>query len=101
MSFFGNLFITLGQLARLTISVLELLIILQVVLSWLGARLPLNQLSRLFYAATEALYRPVRALIPTRFGNLDIAPLIVLAGLFLLDSWLVGSLIHWGYHLAG
>ncbi len=97
----GNLLIILGQLARFAIELLEVLIILQVVLSWLGVRLPLNQMTRLFYALTEAVYRPVRAVIPTLFGGFDIAPLVALAGLYAIDRWLVDSIIRFGYQLSG
>ncbi len=97
----GNLLIALGQLASFAVSSLELLILLHVILSWLGARLPLNQLTRLFYAVVDAVCRPIRAAIPTQFGGFDFAPLIALAALFMVDRWLLGSIIRWGYQLAG
>ncbi|MFB0516574.1 MAG: YggT family protein [Candidatus Neomarinimicrobiota bacterium] len=97
----GHLLIILGRIVSLAISILEVLIIVQVVLSWLGVRLPLNQLTRLFYALTDAVYRPVRAVIPTLFGGLDISPLIALAGLYAIDRWLVSAIIRMGYRLAG
>ncbi len=101
MYFFGNLLVALGQLTRLAIGALELLIIAQVVLSWLSIDLPLNRVTRLFYALTEAVYRPIRAVIPTLFGGFDIAPLMVLAGLYAIDRWLVSSIIRLGYQLLG
>ncbi len=101
MYILGNLLVALGQLARLAIGVLELLIIVQAVLSWINVSLPLNQLTRLFYAVTEAVCRPIRAAVPPVFGGLDISPLIALAGLYLVDRWLVSSIIRLGYQLSG
>ena len=97
----GNLVILLGRLLHLLIQIVELLIILQVVLSWTGIRLPLNSLTRRYYALMEALYRPVRNMIPTVTGSLDFTPLIVLVGLYLVDRWLVSAIIQFGYRLTG
>ncbi len=97
----GNFLIVLGQLASFAIELLEVVIILQVVLSWLGVRLPLNQITRLFYALTEAVFRPIRAHIPSVIAGFDFSPLVALGLLFLIDRWLVGSLIRFGYQLSG
>ena len=90
-----------GQLAAVVINVLQLMIIIQVVMTWFGGGLPLNRLTRLLYAITEALYRPLRAFIPTTMGGLDLAPLAALAILYLVDRVLVSSIIQLGYRLAG
>jgi YggT family protein len=100
MYFLGNLLVALGQLTSLAIGALELLIIVHVVLSWLSIDLPLNRITRLFYAITEAVYRPIRAVVPVMLGGLDLSPLIALAGLYAIDRWLVSSIIRLGYQLA-
>ncbi len=101
MYIIGNLLIAVGQLLRLGIDGLQLLIFIQVVLSWLNVSLPLNTATRMLYAITEAIYRPIRKLIPTMMGGLDFTPLVALAALFLVDRWLVASLIRLGYQLGG
>lgn len=100
MDLFGSLIIALGRLARFGIDILQLIIIIQVVLSWVGASLPLNTCTRLLYAITEAIYRPIRAVIPTSFGAIDFTPLVALAGLHLIDSVVVSAIIRMGYQLA-
>lgn len=100
MPFVGNLLIVLGQLTGFAIEILQLLIIIQVILSWVNVSLPLNRVTRLFYAVTEAIYRPIRVVIPTLFGGLDFAPLAALAGLYFVDRWLVSFIIQLGYRLA-
>ena len=101
MYFLGNLLIVLGQLTRLAIEILELLIIIRVLMSWVRVNLPLNRLTRLFYAVTEALYRPVRAVMPVLLGGMDFTPLFALVGLYMIDRWLVSSIIRLGYQLSG
>ncbi len=101
MYFFGNLLVALGRLTSLAIGALQLLIIAQVVLSWLSVDLPLNRVTHLFYAITEAVYRPIRAVVPVMLGGLDLSPLITLAGLYMIDRWLVSSIIRLGYQLSG
>ncbi len=101
MYFFGNLLVALGRLASLAIGALELLIIAQVILSWLSVDLPLNRITRLFYALTEAIYRPIWSVVPVMLGGLDFSPLIALVGLYMIDRWLVSSIIRLGYQLSG
>jgi len=101
MSLFGNLLIVLGQLTRLAVEILELLIILRVLMSWVRVNPPLNRLTRLFYAVTEAIYRPVRAVMPVLLGGMDFTPLFALAGLYAIDRLLVSSIIRLGYQLSG
>ena len=76
--------IALLQIADLLLSVLQWIIIIQAVLSWLVAfnvvntnndfvRQVLFALSRM----TEPVYRPIRRVLPD-FGALDFSPLVVL-----------------------
>ena len=100
MDLLGNLIIALGRLARFGIDVLQLLIIIQAILSWVGASLPLNTFTRLLYAITETIYRPIRTAIPTCFGAIDFTPWVALAGLYLIDTKVVSAIIRMGYQLA-
>ena len=100
MDLLGNLLIAVGRLGRFGIDVLQLLVIIQSVLSWVGTSLPLNTFTRLLYAITEAIYRPIRAVIPTCSGAIDFTPLVALAGLYLIDSVVVSAIIRMGYQLA-
>lgn len=100
MYFLGNLLVALGQLTRLAVEILELLIILRVLMSWVRVNPPLNRLTHLFYAVTEALYRPVRAVMPVLLGGMDFTPFFALAGLYAIDRLLVSSIIRLGYQLA-
>ena len=73
-------------LSRL-IDVYIFIILAGVVLSWF--RLPdSNPLVQLIKQVTEPVYRAIRSIIPTQFGSIDLAPLLVIVALSLLQKLL-------------
>ena len=77
--------------------ILSIIIIVQVVISWLLAFGALNTRSdgvRAFAVALERLtapiYRPIRAMLPD-FGGLDFSPLVVLIAIQILRMLLGGA----------
>ena len=93
----GNLAILLAELLHGLIALLQLLVLIQVVLSWMAVGLPLNPLTRLFHTVVEALYRPIRSVVPTTMGGVDFAPMIALGLLYLVDTTLVSAMLSTGY----
>jgi YggT family protein len=88
--------IALVDIAKLLLSVLTWIIIIQVILSWLFAFNVLNIHSpgvRAFAVAldriTAPLYRPIRRLLPD-FGGIDFSPLVVLILIQVLQKLLTG-----------
>jgi YggT family protein len=88
--------IALVQIAKLLLSVLTWIIIVQVILSWLLAFNVLNASSggvRAFIVAldriTAPLYRPVRRLLPD-FGGIDFSPLVILILIQVINKLLDG-----------
>lgn len=88
--------IALIDIAKLLLSVLTWLIIIQVVLSWLLAFNVLNTSSagvRAFTLAldriTAPLYRPIRRIMPD-FGGIDFSPLVILILIQVLQKLLTG-----------
>lgn len=88
--------IALIDIAKLLLSVLTWLIIIQVILSWLLAFNVLNTSSagvRAFALAldriTAPLYRPVRRILPD-FGGIDFSPLVILILIQVLQKLLTG-----------
>lgn len=89
--------IALIDIAKLLLSVLTWLIIIQVVLSWLLAFNVLNTSSagvRAFALAldriTAPLYRPIRRIMPD-FGGIDFSPLVILILIQVLQKLLTGA----------
>lgn len=84
------------EIASYLLSLVSLVIIVQVILSWLLAFNILNTSSqgvRAFAVAldrlTAPLYRPIRRLLPD-FGGIDFSPLVVLIVIQVLQKLLTG-----------
>ena len=74
-------------LAKLT-HAYTIVLIVDIVLSWI--QLPAtNPLVQLIKSVTEPVYRRIRGMIPTRFGGLDFAPLILILALHFLRQFFV------------
>jgi YggT family protein len=87
---------TLFEIAGYLLSIVSLVIIVQVILSWLFVFNVLNTSShgvRAFAVAidrlTAPLYRPIRRILPD-FGGIDFSPLVVLILIQVLQKLLVG-----------
>ena len=87
----------LFEIAHYLLWLLSLIIIIQVVLSWLFAFNVLNPRSegvRAFAVAldrlTAPIYRPIRKLLPD-FGGLDFSPLVVLVLIQIAHMLLTGA----------
>ena len=86
----------LFEIASYLLSIVSLVIIIQVILSWLLAFNILNTSSqgvRTFASAldriTSPLYRPIRRMLPD-FGGIDFSPLVVLIVIQVLQKLLSG-----------
>lgn len=78
-------------------------VILSVILSWLVAfnvvntRHPLMaRIYELLTGITERLYRPIRKLVPTVYGGMDISPVIVLLILYMIQYTLRWLSVKYG-----
>jgi YggT family protein len=91
--------VMLHQILDLLLQILLWIIIIQAVLSWLVAFNVVNTgndfVRNLLHALdriTEPLYRPIRKLLPD-FGALDLSPLVVLLGIYILRNILLPNLL--------
>jgi YggT family protein len=87
----------LFEIAHYLLWILQLIIIVQVIMSWLFAFNVLNTSShgvRTFAVAldriTAPIYRPIRRILPD-FGGLDFSPLVVLILIQVLQKLLSGA----------
>ena len=69
------------------ISLYKWVIIISALLSWVNPD-PYNPIVQMLYRLTEPVYRFIRRLIPTSFGGLDIAPLVLIFALIFLETFL-------------
>jgi YggT family protein len=87
----SNLILSLAQLVRILLEAYFWIIIARAVLSWVNPD-PYNPIVRFLYRVTEPVLRPIRRRLPTTAMGIDFSPMIVLAVLYVLESFLVSSL---------
>jgi YggT family protein len=74
------------------------LIIARAILSWVSPD-PRNPIVGFLYAATEPLLYRVRRAVPAIAGGIDLSPIIVIAGIYFLQIFLIQSLYDIAYRL--
>lgn len=84
----GNIISGLGGIVHSLLTVYIWIVIIGALLSWVRPD-PYNPIVQVLYRLTEPAYRLVRRLIPTVFNGLDLAPLILIIALQVLDVILV------------
>lgn len=80
----------LSSIFTVLISVIVLyrwVIIISAVLSWVKPD-PYNPIVQMLYRLTEPAYALVRKYIPTVFGGMDLAPIILIFALIFLETFL-------------
>lgn len=90
---------SLLQILLLILDIVWFVIIIQIIMSWLISFQVLNLRQQLVYQIwdglnrlLEPLYRPIRNMLPNT-GGLDLAPLIVLVGVYALRI-IIGNNIY-------
>jgi YggT family protein len=94
----SNLLNALANLVSLVLTVYLWIIIARALLSWVNPD-PFNPIVRFLYRITEPVLRPIRHRLPTLAMGLDLSPLVVILGIYVLQSFLVDSLRDLAYSL--
>ena len=87
----SNLLAAVAQILSIALNVYWWILIGRVIISWVNAD-PQNQIVRFLYMATEPLLYRIRRTVPTSYGGIDFAPIVVLLGLAFLEIFLIGTL---------
>jgi YggT family protein len=85
---FSYLLTALANLVNLVLIVYMWIIIARALISWVNPD-PYNPIVRFLYRVTEPVLRPIRYRLPTMGMGLDLSPMVVLLGLYFLQSFLV------------
>jgi len=70
------------------------IVIISALLTWVRPD-PYNPIVQMLYRLTEPVYAKIRQYIPTTFGGLDLAPLILIFALIFLETFLQKLLLGW------
>lgn len=87
----ANFLSAIATVVDLMLGLFLLLVIVRALLSWVSPD-PYNPIVRFLYNVTEPLLYRVRRTVPAVVGGIDLSPLIVIAGIYFLRVFLVGSL---------
>ncbi len=99
MFILGNLFIAVGNVLDILLSIYMWVIIISALISWVNPD-PYNPIVRFLYRATEPVLSPIRRKLGI-YGGMDFSPLIVILGIVFARYFIVRSLIELGYRLKG
>lgn len=88
----------IGVILHLLITFYILIVILAALCSFVQAN-SYNQFVIFLYQVTEPVYMRVRKIIPTNFGGIDIAPLVVVVILKFIDLFVVGVILNYAKSL--
>jgi YggT family protein len=94
----------IGQLLLLALQIYSWIIIASVIISWLVAFEVINvkneqaqNLLRALDKVTKPVYDPLRKFIPP-IGGIDVTPIVVLFGIYILEQIVVQLFMAHGYH---
>ena len=97
MYIIGNLFSAIASILDFLIQLYMLVILARVIMSWVNPN-PGNPLVQYTYRLTEPPLAYIRQFVPD-LGGLDISPIILLAGLYFIQNFVIKSLYQMALNL--
>jgi YggT family protein len=94
----GNILIGLAQVIGIVLTGLMWIVIINALLSWVRPD-PSNAIVQFFDRVSDLVCNPIRRVMPTVFGGLDIAPLVAVLVITFLQWAVVRNLRDWGASL--
>lgn len=88
----ANLLLAAADVIALLLQLFSIVLLARIVITWVNAD-PYNPIVRFLAGLTDPLLRQVRRRMPTVYGGIDFAPVVVLLGVSFLQRFLVQSLI--------
>jgi YggT family protein len=73
------------------LSLVELLIVARVILSWVASPTSRNPVVELIRSVTEPILAPIRSILP-RTGMFDLSPMVALFALYVLQGLVAGAI---------
>lgn len=92
MFILGNLLEAFAKILYMGLNLYMWVIIIRAVISWVNPD-PYNPIMRFLYQITEPVLSPIRRWIPLRGMGIDISPMIVIAAIYFLNTFLVQSIL--------
>ena len=90
MFIFANLFMSIANLLNIVITIYIWIVIIRVILSWFNVD-PYSPYVQYLVKITEPVLYKIRRYLPD-FGGLDLSPLVLIFGLYFIQSFVVATL---------
>lgn len=94
----GNFVAALAKIIDMGLSLYMWIIIGRSLISWVNPD-PYNPIVQFLYRATEPVMAPIRRWLPLRNMGIDISPIIVIAAIIFLQSFLLKSMMELAFYL--
>ncbi len=91
MFILANLLEAVARILDIALTIYMWVVIISALITWVNPD-PYNPIVRFLRGATEPVFRFIRKRIPTFFGGIDIAPLIVIFVILFLKYFLINTL---------
>src|ERR671923_2246366 len=98
MFVFANLLLGIAKVIDMLLWFYMWLVIARVVISWVNAD-PYNPIVRAIVSATEPVLYRIRRSVPVFAGGIDFSPLIVFAGIYFLQVFVVQSMVDLAFRM--
>lgn len=87
----GNFIFAVATILHYILTAYVWVVVVSALISWVNPD-PYNKIVQILRLLTQPVYDKIRHFIPTIFGGIDIAPIIVILGIQFLDLFVVRSL---------
>lgn len=94
----GNFIGALAKIIDMGLTLYMWIIVGRSLISWVNPD-PYNPIVRFLYRSTEPVMAPIRRWLPLRNMGIDISPIIVIAAIIFLQSFLLKSMMELAYSL--
>jgi YggT family protein len=100
MPVLGDLILAMANILDIVLDIYKWIVIIAALISWVNPA-PYNPIVRFLHSVTEPVLRPIRRIIGYRLGPIDISPLIVILVIIFTQTFLIKTLMKFGYKLGG
>lgn len=89
----STLISAVASILQMVVQIYVWVIIISAIVSWVRSD-PYNPIVQLLYRLTEPVYAFIRRFVPTVFGGIDLAPIIVLLALKFIELFFIRLLFE-------
>lgn len=94
----STLISAVASILQMVVQIYVWVIIISAIVSWVRPD-PYNPIVQLLYRLTEPVYALIRRFVPTVFGGIDLAPIIVLLALKFIELFFIRLLFEFAASL--